>query len=251
MKKHNVTAKVDTTFLKGALLSVEKKFRSDLAHKREINTHSPSFGDATEDAWIELLREYLPNRYKVNKAFAVDHRGNVTEQLDCVIYDAHFTPKLFGEDRRLYVPVEAVYGTFEIKQDIDASHMSYAAKKIASLRKLVRTSVALQGPKGPNEPRVPQPMIGGLLAMKASWSDGLGSKFLDNLKSYNGEEQFDFVLTAESGFFDALDPALSPSVVSGDGALMRGLFRLIKALRDKNSVPAVDWEKYEEALGIS
>lgn len=248
MAQQIITSKEDTTFLRNALLSVEKKFRIDLAHKREINTHNPSLGDATEDAWLELLEEYLPTRYKVNKAFAVDHKGNVTEQLDCVIYDAHFTPKLFGEDKRLYVPVEAVYGTFEIKQEVDASHMLDAAKKIASLRKLVRTSAPLHGPKGPNEPKVPQPMIGGLLAMKASWSDGLGSTFLSHLKKYEGERQLDFVLSAESGFCDALDPALSPTIISGSGALMRGLFRLIKALRDKNTVPAVDWERYEEVL---
>jgi hypothetical protein len=248
MAEQIIAAKGDATFLRNALLSVENKFRSDLAHKREINTHSPSFGDATEDAWLELMKEYLPARYQVNKAFAVDHRGNVTEQLDCLIYDAHFTPKLFGEDKRLYVPVEAVYGTFEIKQEVDASHMAYAANKIASLRKLLRTSAPLQGPKGPNEPKVPQPIIGGLLAMKASWTDGLGSAFLNNFEKYKTERRLDFVLTAESGFCDALNLTLSPSVVSGSGALMRGLFRLIKALRDKNTVPAVEWERYEDVL---
>ena len=241
--------KDDSTFLREALLSVEKKFLSGLKHVIETNTHNGAHGDATEGAWLELLREYLPTRYKVAKAFAIDHKGNTTKQLDCVIYDAHFTPKLFGEDSSLYVPAEAVYATFEIKQTVDAQNLNDAAEKVESLRKLVRTSVALIGPLGtPNPARVPLPIIGGLLAMNASWTDGLGTTFSKNFASHKDDRQLDLILTAEGGFCDALDLSISPEVVTGAGSLMRGLFRLIKTLRDKNSVPAIDWEEYEKVL---
>src|SRR5258708_402586 len=125
-KTKAVSATDDKTFLKGALLSVEKKFLAGLKHEVETNTHSGSHGDATEDAWLKLLVDYLPARYKVAKAFAVDHKGNTTKQLDCLIYDAHFTPKLFGADSNLYVPAEAVYATFEIKQIVNATHLEAA-----------------------------------------------------------------------------------------------------------------------------
>ncbi len=52
MAEQIIAAKADTTFLRNALLSVENKFRSDLAHKREINTHSPSFGPLSKSEWV-------------------------------------------------------------------------------------------------------------------------------------------------------------------------------------------------------
>jgi hypothetical protein len=36
-----------------------------------------------------------------------------------------------------------------------------------------------------------------------------------------------------------------PEIINGDGALIRGLLRLLTALRAKATVPAVEWEKYE------
>lgn len=239
----------DTTFLKSALLSVEKKFISDLQHEIETNSHNGTHGDATETAWLKLLGEYLPARYKVAKAFAIDHKGNTTKQLDCLIYDAHFTPKLFGADNHLYVPAEAVYATFEIKQTVDAQHLKDAAEKVESLRKLIRTSAPLNGPSGtPNPIKMPFVLIGGLFAMKASWADGLGESFLQNLELHKNEKHLDLVLTAESGFCDQLKAESPVEIITGSGSLMRGLFRLIKTLRDKNSVPAIEWDKYEEVL---
>lgn len=236
-------------FLKGALLSVERKFVAGLKHVVSTNSHNGAHGDATESAWLKLLEEYLPGRYRVAKAFAVDHKGNTTKQLDCIVYDAHFTPKLFGEDSSLYVPAEAVYATFEIKQSVDVSALEDAAEKAASLRRLTRTSTSLIGPSGvPNPVRSPFPIVGGLLAMNASWADGLGRAFRENLQTYAGDQALDFVLTAESGFYDALDSVNSPDVVTGEGSLIRGLFRLIRVLRDKNTVTPIDWKEYEKVL---
>ena len=55
----------------------------------------------------------------------------------------------------------------------------------------------------------------------------------------------DIILTAESGICDHLISDNDPEVISGDGALIRGLLRLLTALRNKATVPAVEWEKYE------
>src|SRR5258706_15849676 len=103
-------------FLKRALLEVEAAFQERLKHTGRMVTHTVTLGDAVEQAWIDLLRAYLPARYQVAKAFAIDCEGSTTEQLDCLIYDAHFTPGLFGSGNLLYVPAEAVYATFEVKQ---------------------------------------------------------------------------------------------------------------------------------------
>lgn len=234
-------------YLKERLLEVEEAFIQDLKRCQKI-THDPTMGDATEDAWIELMQQYLPVRYRVAKAFAVDHLGHTTDQLDCLIYDAHFTPALFGRDKHLYVPAEAVYGTFEVKQVIDSGDLEYAANKVASLRALARTSAPLESIFGTNPPKPVFPIMGGLLGMSASWKDGLGDAFLERFNDLKDEKQLDLVLTAESGFCDRLENGRDPVIVNGQGSLMRGLFRLLKALRAKATVTAIEWEKYEEVL---
>jgi hypothetical protein len=235
-------------FLKERLIDVEDAFIHDLKRRQKSITHDGTMGDATEDSWIELMRDYLPARYRVSKAFAVDHLGHTTDQLDCLIYDAHFTPALFGKDKHLYVPAEAVYATFEVKQTITAEDLDYAGGKAASLRALARTSAALESAYGPNPPKTPFPILGGLLGMNASWADGLGEAFLRRFNSLDDQKHLDLVLTAESGFCDCLAPPRDPLIVIGPGSLMRGLFRLLKALRTKATVTAIEWEKYEQVL---
>jgi len=235
-------------FLRERLIDVEAAFADELRRYQKQVTHDGTMGDATEDAWIELLRRYLPTRYRVAKAFVVDHLGHTTDQLDCLIFDAHFTPALFGKDKHLYVPAEAVYATFEVKQTIDATDLKYAAAKVQSLRALKRTSAPLENAAGKSEPKVLFPILGGLLGMNASWKKGLGPAFLKQLKSLKLDKELDLVLTAESGFCSRLAPEGAPSIVTGKGSLIRGLFWLLRALRSKSTVAAVDWEKYEAVL---
>ncbi|MDP3993433.1 MAG: hypothetical protein Q8P75_00440 [bacterium] len=236
------------SFLKDRFIDVEKFFVQQLRLNQKRITHDGALGDATEDVWIQLLQDYLPTRYRVAKAFAVDYLGNTTQQLDCLIYDAHFTPALFGKDNHLYVPAEAVYATFEIKQTINVQHLKNAGDKVASLRALHRTSAPLENATGVSEPKQLFPIMGGLLGMKASWKDGLGNTFLKQFNTLSGDRKLDLVLTASNGFCDHLVTTYTPTIVHGPGSLIRGLFRLLKALRAKATVAAVDWEKYESVF---
>jgi hypothetical protein len=240
--------KAGPAFLKGALLEVEAAFQERLRHASRMTTHTTSLGDATERAWIELLRAYLPARYQVAQAFAIDCEGRSTLQLDCLIYDAHFTPALFGNDRQLYVPAEAVYATFEVKQVVQGSFIQAAAEKAASLRRLRRTSAPVPWLSGVGPPKMPFRILAGLLAMKTMRKDGLDDDFYQRLDRWQGDNYVDMVLTAQSGFCDRFNADGSPTGATGKGALIRGLFRLLSALRERASVTAVEWDKYEDVL---
>lgn len=236
-------------FLRSALVEVERSFRQVLVAKRASITHSTSLGDAVEDSWISLLGRYLPARYRVAKAFAIDHTGQTTEQLDCLIYDAHFTPALFGEGTHLYVPAEAVYATFEIKQTVTTGHLRAACQKARSLRGLARTSVAIPWANGVNPPKPPSPILAGLLAMDASWSDGLGNQFLKHF-ALASDGQLDMVITANAGTCERMPGSGASQITRGPGSLIFGLFRLLDALRRLGTVPALDWSPYQDSLAL-
>ena len=74
--------------------------------------------------WLEMLNTYLPERYKADSAFVMDHRGRLSEQIDVVIYDRQYSPLLFKQDGVLYVPAESVYAVFDVKQDMRRQHIA-------------------------------------------------------------------------------------------------------------------------------
>ncbi len=235
-------------FLRKALIDVERRFLAVLEQKRLAINHNSTLGDAVEEEWIELLKEYLPARYRVAKAFAIDHEGNSTDQLDCLVYDAHFTPTLFGRERHRYVPAEAVYATFEVKQFVTTPNLRAAGKKAASIRRLARTSAPIPWMSGLNDPKPPFPILAGLLAMRADWRDGLGVAFSRQVRAHTEAEHLDLVLTASSGFYACSTKDGDARVVIGEGSLVRGLFHLLHLLREKATVTAIEWGAYDAVL---
>jgi len=234
-------------YLEQVFHRVEKGLRDDL--KKEIieSTHDATLGENCEQHWISLLKKYLPARYGVAKAFVVDSKGRTSDAIDVVIFDPQYTPALFGHDRVQYLPREAVYAVFEAKPTVNKQYLGYAGDKAESVQQLYCTSAPIVNTGKTFPPRDTFPVLTGLLALNASWSDGLlGKSFPKNLPT-NNQKRLDFILTAESGFYDG-HICNEPMIASGEGSLMRGLFRLLQALQQLGTVPAIDWSVYEKIL---
>ena len=101
--------------MKRVFNQVEKKLLLNLQHEAIESTHDATLGENCEKHWIKLLRNYLPSRYGVAKAFIVDSKGTTSDAIDVVIYDPQYTPALYGHDSVQYLPREAVYAVFETK----------------------------------------------------------------------------------------------------------------------------------------
>jgi hypothetical protein len=95
-------SKVD---LKQLFNGLQQQMSAQLNTNREFIDHPGSKGDALENAWIDWLRKYLPNRYCVDKAIVIDHEGNTSQQMDIVIYDNWFTPFIFNQNGFHYIGV--------------------------------------------------------------------------------------------------------------------------------------------------
>lgn len=104
--------------LKMLFSGLQNQMSAQLNTNRDFIYHPGSKGDSLENAWIEWLRKYLPNRYSVDKAIVIDHEGNTSQQIDIVIYDNWFTPFIFNQNGFYYIPAEGVYAVFEVKPDI-------------------------------------------------------------------------------------------------------------------------------------
>lgn len=168
--------------LKDLFAGLQKQVEARFSTNREFIKHPGSKGDSLENVWISWLREYLPNRYCVDKAFVIDSKGQLSHQLDLVIYDQHFTPFVFKQDGMSYIPAEGVYAVFEVKPEINKGYIEYAGEKIESVRRLFRTSTNIVDRGSVYDPRPLTKIIGGLLAIESTISKETVKGHLKSLK---------------------------------------------------------------------
>ena len=230
--------------------------------------HPGSKGDATEQRWIDFLRTYLPDRYKVDKAIVIDSTGNVSEQMDIVIYDAIYTPFIFNQDGFMYIPAESVYAVFEVKQDVKG-YIDYAAQKVESVRRLKRTSVEMVNSGRRTSARPLTKILGGILTTTSSYS---GTETVSKqLKELKGYQTLDLGCLCDTGSFhvdyketrpDGIDQTKNEfieqvyesrevnEIIFSDKkvSLFTFFLQLVSYLKSIGTVPAIDINAYLNAI---
>lgn len=196
-------SKVD---LKQLFNGLQKQMSAQLNTSREFIDHPGSKGDALENAWIEWLRKYLPNRYCVDKAIVIDHEGNTSQQMDIVIYDNWFTPFIFNQNGFYYIPAEGVYAVFEVKPDIkgnvgDKNYIEYAGEKIESVRILKREAASFINGGIKSNPRPLTKIVGGILCSTNSFTHQNNDTIEKHLKALDNLKSIDLGCIADYGSF--------------------------------------------------
>lgn len=218
-----------------------------LAIARKTFQHSPTKGDASEQVWLELLDTYLPKRYQVTKAHVVDSDGNFSEQIDVVVFDRQYSPFIFHYQGQTVVPAESIYAGFEAKQSINANEVTYAQKKIRSVRRLNRTSLPIPHAGGVYDAKPLHHIIGGLLTFESDWSPALGQSLLKALEADKNEGRLDLGCIAAHGTFGCNSEdcfTLSPQPKPATSFL----FELIARLQQTATVPMIDIRAYSRWL---
>ncbi len=265
--------------LKELFYGLQKQMLTSLNVEREHIRHPGSKGDATEQRWIDFLRTYLPDRYKVDKAIVIDSMGNISEQIDIVIYDAIYTPFIFKQDGFMYIPAESVYAVFEVKQDLK-ENIEYAAHKVESVRKLQRTSVEMVASGKRLPARALTKILGGILTTTSSYQDYNTIK--KHLKKLNGYQTLDLGCLCDSGSFFVnyredvpagidiskgiadiqenrkyIEHVYKSREIMDDGikfsdknvSLFTFFLQLVSCLKSIGTVPAIDINEYLNTLG--
>ena len=252
---------------------LQEQMQTSLKVNREFINHPGSKGDATEQHWIEFLRSYLPERYKVDKAIVIDSKGNVSEQMDVVIYDAIYTPFIFNQDGFMYIPAESVYAVFEVKQDVKG-YIEYAAKKVESVRKLKRTSVGMVASGKFMAARPLTKIIGGILTTTSSYSGN--DTVINHLQELKGMQTLDLGCFCDKGSFyvdynETIPEGIGPTnefkdnseyieqvymsrevkeikFSDKDVSLFTFFLQLVSYLKSIGTVPAIDINAYLKAI---
>jgi hypothetical protein len=255
---------------------LQSQMVSQLSTNRDFIYHPGSKGDSLENAWIEWLSKYLPNRYSVDKAIIIDHLGNTSHQIDIVIYDNWFTPFIFSQNGFHYIPAEGVYAVFEVKPDISdysdgKTNIEYCAEKIESVRKLVRTSTNMINSGKIFDPRPLTKIIGGILTSTKS-GDRTNNKTINkHIQEQVNLRSIDIGCIADYGsFFVDYSPSEEIKELGQEAYLKfyeNRICKEIKYSKPENSlvtffmqltrhlqqsigtVPAIDLQKYLDTIG--
>lgn len=229
------------------LSSLHEDIEHRLSTARKSFKHPGTKGDASEAIWIDMLGQYLPKRYQVASAHVVDSRGNFSDQIDAVIFDRQYSPFIFTYEEQLIVPAESVYAVFEAKQTANAELVRYAQNKVASVRKLYRTSLPIPHAGGVYPPKQLIPIIGGLLTFESSWRPPLGSYFENVLNQGKDDSRLDIGCIASHGHF-LFEVDKGYELVEGSKPATSFLFALISRLQFSGTVPMIDVDAYGDWL---
>lgn len=241
-------SEVKTVDLAGLFKSRQKATEAAQELNREYAVHQGTKGEATESSWIDLLREYLPNRYAIERAMVVDSNGEASQQIDIVIFDRQYTPFVINFEGLVYIPAESVYAVFEVKQDISKEHVEYTSGKIQSVRRLLRTSALITDHTGQKRQKKLFEIPAGILTLSSSWKPGLGNAFEEAVKHSWSTEYARIHLgcvLSEGGFRVVNEnDQLTIEKSDSDASLMYFLMSLFKTLQPLGTVPAVDMNEY-------
>jgi hypothetical protein len=233
------------------LLGQQANLMTRLGVASDLHSHPTDLGDASELHWIEALREFLPGRYHVEKARVLDSRGEISLQIDAIIFDRHYCPLWFHDSGSHYVPAESVYAALEVKQDFSKEHLKEASDKVESVRRLHRTNGPFPTANGLVENRgEPFSILGGILATRSSWTSGLGDPFESALLGEPDQRRLDLGCALADGAFEMSVGDDGPRVRKSapDAALIFLLLRLFERLQALGTVPAIELEEYSRSV---
>jgi hypothetical protein len=173
--------------------------------------------------------------------------GPSATRFDVVVFDQQYSPFIFNYQGQVVIPAESVYAAFEAKQSINAEEVDYAQKKIASVRRLHRTSLEIPHAGGKYAAKTPQHILGGLLTFESDWNPPLGNPLTEALTRGSPEGRLDLSCVAAHGIFGC--DADGCHVITPQGKPATAfLFELIALLQSCATVPMIDIGAYARWL---
>ncbi len=219
----------------------------------QINIPNPGAkGNVAELSWMEMLEKYLPKRYQVEKAFVLDSTGQVSDEIDLVIFDRQYSPFLFNREGALFVPAESVYAVIEVKPVLNAETIRYAGSKTETVRRLKRTSTTIPHAGGFYPPKKLYKILGGIVTRGCDWKSPLESKLPSAISQLSEDKKINFGCALEEGAFiikynnKKAKPRIETS--QKDDSLIFFFLNLLSSLQQLATVPAIDIQEYAKSL---
>ncbi len=252
---------MENTVLSDLYIEMQNEMIQTLKTAAPFVGHSGTKGSITEQNWIEWFRAHLPQRYKVDQATIIDSKGNRSQQIDMVIYDAQYSYSICKRGGGKFIPAESVYAVFEIKQIVNRANIKYAGEKAKSVRKLDRTSVDIPhagGTYSKKDRNAMHEIVAGLLTTGTAWKGSTEKNVIDCIKEIKSrDERLDFICAISQNTFvienncligERVEDFPEIKVCGKEKSLVYLLLMLLKRLQYIGTVPAISFDAYAAAI---
>ena len=96
--------------------------------------HTGEFGRLREVVSKSFIRYAIPRRLEIGTGFLVNHAGDVSTQVDLIVYDKNETPLVQDSQNQYFYPVETVCAAGEIKSVLKKNEFIKAINKLAKIK---------------------------------------------------------------------------------------------------------------------
>src|SRR6266481_3911568 len=97
-------------------------------------------GDVTDLDWLDWLETYLPRRYSAEPAFVVGAKGQLSNQIDIVIFSRQCSGSVLRRNRVAHVPAACVHAIIGVKQTLSLSALREVSSEVLSVRELASSA---------------------------------------------------------------------------------------------------------------
>lgn len=98
--------------------------------------HAGEFGRLREVVSKNFIRYAIPRRLDIGTGFVMNHAGDVSTQVDLIVYDKNETPLVQDSENQYFYPVETVCAVGEIKSVLKKDEFGKALNKLAKIKEL-------------------------------------------------------------------------------------------------------------------
>lgn len=151
------------------------------------------------------------------------------------------------------MPAESVYAVLEVKQEASKENLVYAGDKVASVRRLDRTSAPIINAGQRAAPRDLTPILGGFLALESGWKPQLGPSFESALLALEDDSAVDLGCVLQHGAFEVAQGTEGERIVNVSKqatSLISFFLTLLASLQGIGTVAAINIAEYARALTV-
>lgn len=109
-------------------------YRQDFGVNKNI-THNGVKGGLNENEISSIIKEVIPQKYKIAKGVIENSTGNQSNETDFFIYDDEILPPYIKNDLA-FVPVEAVKYNFEVKSTLNSTEIKTTIDKFENFKSI-------------------------------------------------------------------------------------------------------------------
>ena len=174
----NMVRKAPASDLKAKFRAVSRELRARWEGGRASGRHAGEKGLRSEGALKEFLARLLPPKYGVSRGEVVAATGEVSKQMDIVIYDAHHSPLLEECEASRVFAAESVYAVMEVKPHLHPALVAEAVRNVGSAKVLDRSCIVEEhgGHRILHGPRRNPPIFGAVFAFDGGDMEALGAQ---------------------------------------------------------------------------